>query len=277
MPPNGWPDSNASPSRRAVRDEIAALHTRSVAPSIRYEPDAAEGPSNRTSPALGRVGADPHCCRGRGRSAAPSRSPPSPHSTQNESPARPAVVLFWGNPKNFKSKSGRQIGRKNGLVRRNRVQGIAKLDHPVSRESAAKNSGDRGLCKLGCTQTIKYRVPGRSGIGDDRASQALRAPMRNSSVKRSRSCNHSAEANDKSRTPGSDKKPSRCPGKAGEGITPGDNGVGRDMSASRRNPGDGNGPPGSAACAGFRLGSPRLHEPEDHADVADSLIGQRRR
>ena len=134
----------------------------------------------RTGPArrLGRVGVDPRRCRGRGRGAAPSRSPLSPHPTQNESPARPAVVLFWENPKNFKSKSGRQIGRKNGLVRRNRVQGIAKLDHPVSRESAAKNSGDRGLCKLGCTQTIKCGVPGRSGTGDDRPSQALRARMR---------------------------------------------------------------------------------------------------
>ena len=33
---------------------------------------------------------------------------------------------------------------------------------------------------------------------------------------------------------------------------------------------------GSSACARFRLGSPRFHEPEDHADVGDSLIGQRR-
>ena len=32
---------------------------------------------------------------------------------------------------------------------------------------------------------------------------------------------------------------------------------------------------GSVACARFRLGSPRFHEPEDHADVAESLIGQR--
>ena len=34
---------------------------------------------------------------------------------------------------------------------------------------------------------------------------------------------------------------------------------------------------GSLACARFRLGSPRFHEPEDHADVADSLVGHRRR
>ena len=34
---------------------------------------------------------------------------------------------------------------------------------------------------------------------------------------------------------------------------------------------------GWLACVRFRLGSPRFHEPEDHADVADSLIGQRRR
>ncbi len=32
---------------------------------------------------------------------------------------------------------------------------------------------------------------------------------------------------------------------------------------------------GSAAYARFRLGSPRFHEPEDHADVSDSLVGQR--
>jgi hypothetical protein len=29
------------------------------------------------------------------------------------------------------------------------------------------------------------------------------------------------------------------------------------------------------ACASFRLGSPRFHEPEDHSDVADALVGQR--
>ena len=52
--------------------------------------------------------------------------------------------------------------RKNGLGRRDRVQGIAKLDHPVSRERAGKNQGDRGPCKLGCTQTIT------SGVRDDR-------------------------------------------------------------------------------------------------------------
>ena len=73
-----------------------------------------------------------------------------------------------------------------------------------------------------------------------------------------------------------DNKATRGPGEADDGMTPGDSGVVRDMSAIRRNPGDANGPPGSAARVRFLLGSPRLHEPEDHADVADSLIGQRR-
>ena len=50
----------------------------------------------------------------------------------------------------------------------------------------------------------------------------------------------------------------------------------RDMSVSRCNPGGRELPPGSAACAAFHLSSPRLNEPEDYAEVADSLIGQRR-
>ena len=39
----------------------------------------------------------------------------------------------------------------------------------------------------------------------------------------------------------------------------------------------GTSPSDPVACARFRLGSPRLHEPEDHAEVGDALIGQRRR
>ena len=50
-----------------------------------------------------------------------------------------------------------------------------------------------------------------------------------------------------------------------------------DVCTSRGNPGDAGGPPGSAACAESRLGSPRLHEPEDHAEVGDPRLGQRRR
>jgi hypothetical protein len=48
-----------------------------------------------------------------------------------------------------------------------------------------------------------------------------------------------------------------------------------DMFSSRRNPGDGNGRADSAACAEFRISSPRLQEPEDHAEVGDSRLGQR--
>jgi hypothetical protein len=45
----------------------------------------------------------------------------------------------------------------------------------------------------------------------------------------------------------------------------------------RSSPRDGDSPPGKVACTGLQLGSPRLHEPEDHANVADSRAGQRRR
>ena len=79
------------------------------------------------------------------------------------------------NPENFKSKAGRQIGRKNGPDRGDPVQGFAKLDHPVSRERAGKKSGDRGSCKLGCTQTITNGGQGRSRTGDDRPWPVHRA------------------------------------------------------------------------------------------------------
>jgi hypothetical protein len=97
---------------------------------------------------LPRIGTDLRRPSGEGEATLPSRSPPSPHFTQSESPARPAVVLFRKTSEIFKSKAGRQIGRKEGLGRQDPVQGIAKLDHPVSRESAGKNSGDRGPYKL---------------------------------------------------------------------------------------------------------------------------------
>ena len=50
-----------------------------------------------------------------------------------------------------------------------------------------------------------------------------------------------------------------------------------DVYTSRGNPGGGGGPPGPAACAESRLGSPRLNEPEDHAEVGDPRLRHRRR
>jgi hypothetical protein len=67
-----------------------------------------------------------------------SRSPPLPHLTQDESPARQAAVLFGKNTESFKSKAGPQIGRKIGLEREDPFHEIAKLDHPVSREIAGE-------------------------------------------------------------------------------------------------------------------------------------------
>ena len=53
-----------------------------------------------------RAGRNPRADTSGGREAPlPSRSLPSPHPTQNESPARPAAVLFWKNVKNSKSKT----------------------------------------------------------------------------------------------------------------------------------------------------------------------------
>ena len=125
---------------------------RPQAASIRAQPAAAVDFSARIRPVVSDGGEAPR----------PSRSPPSPHPTQSKSRVTQPAVLFPEKWKDFKTKSGRQIGRKNGPERRDPVQGFAKLDHPVSREIAGKNSGDRGPCKLGCTQTIT------SGVRDDR-------------------------------------------------------------------------------------------------------------
>ena len=101
---------------------------------------------------------------GGGESPLPSRSPPSPSSSPRTNLQRGRPRYYLGKiSKNFKSKAGRQIGRKNGPERGDPVQGFAKLDHPVSRESAGKIIRGPGVL-----QASDARKQSQAGVRDDR-------------------------------------------------------------------------------------------------------------
>ena len=112
---------------------------------------------------------------GGGESPLPSRSPPSPHPTQNESPARQAVVLFGKNLKILSPRMDIRWVEKMASERGDPFQEFAKLDHPVSRDIAGKKSGGQGAFQAVMHANNHKRGQGRSRTGNDRPRPVHRA------------------------------------------------------------------------------------------------------